>query len=418
MLRKFLLVLGLLVALPAFPAARLTYSVNGVAIPVAWPASAFPLPYEIDQRIVSLRPGFDETIGRAFSEWTNISDANVTTRPATVANITAGHDGVNSISLADDLFANQKFYAVTTNWYDDSGKMTEADIQIDTNTFNSNACDMQSLVAHEIGHFLGLDHSAVLSAVMYPYIGKSAMPSLDSDDRVAISTLYPKAIGGATLQGHVTGDSGGIFAAQVVAMNDRGQPVATALTDQNGDFEIDNVPAGAYRVYAEPLDGPVGVNNMSGVWRLAKVTSFPTQFADDGAVINVTAGHVYGNLFVNSSGTTQLNPKWIGAFTPASNGMTLTASPVVLKPGDTINIAVGGDGFTSGMTTFEIPNTLIHRVSDFTYGSNYVYATFTVSPAMLPSSVAILVKSGNETAALTGGIRIAGQEPHGRVARK
>jgi len=419
MLRRFLPIAAFLIALPAFPAARLTYQVNGVSVPVSWPASSFPLHYEIDRRVTSLRPGFDDTIGQAFGEWTSIPDAKVAFQSQGVADVQAGKDGVNSISLADDLFANQKFFAVTTNWYDDSGKMTEADIQIDTGTFTNNACDMQALVAHEIGHFLGLDHSAVLSAVMYPYIGKSAVPSLDSDDRVAISTLYPKTPSGlgATLQGHVSGDGGGIFAAQVVAMNDRGEPVATGLTDQNGDFRIDNVPAGTYRLYAEPLDGPVSVANLSGIWRTAKAQSFPTEFADDGAAINVTSGNVYGNLFVNAGGTTQLNPKWIGAFAPDTNNISLAASPVVLHPGETVAIAVGGDGFTSGMTTFEIPNPAIRRMTDFSYGSNYVYATFSVSPTMQPGSVAVLVKSGNDTAALTGGIRVAGAAPvHGRAA--
>jgi len=417
MLRKSLSILSLLVALPAFPATRLTYQLNGASVPVAWPAASFPIRYELDRRVLSLRPGFDDTIDRAFGEWTAVSDAKISFERSGVDSVMPGKDGINSISLADDLFANQKFFAVTTNWYDDSGKMTEADIQIDTNTFTSGACDMQALVAHEIGHLLGLDHSAVISAVMYPYVGKIGAPSLDSDDRVAISSLYPRDTNGATLQGHVSGDGGGIFAAQVVAMNDRGQPVATALTNANGDFEIDNVPAGAYRLYAEPLDGPVSVQNLSGVWRSAKLTAFPTEFADDGAVINVESGRVYGNLFVNSSGTSQLNPKWIGAFALDTANVSLTAAAVVLRPGETVNIAVGGDGFTSGMTTFEIPNPLIRRVSDFSYGTNYVYATFAVSAAAPPGSVAILVKSGNDTAALTGGIRLLGPS-HGRVAAK
>jgi len=420
MLRRFLLIFAaFLIALPAFPAARLTYQLNGVSVPVAWPSTAFPLRYEVDRRVVSMRPGFDDTIGRAFNEWTTTPDATITFESQGVGDVQAGKDGVNSISLADDLFANQKFFAVTTNWYDDSGKMTEADIQIDTGTFTNGACDMQSLIAHEIGHFLGLDHSGVLSAVMYPYIAKAPVPSLDSDDRVAISTLYPKlsSAAGATLQGQVTGDGGGIFAAQVVAMNDRGEPVATGLTDQNGNFEIDNVPSGTYRLYAEPLDGPVSVSNLSGVWRTAKTASFPTQFADGGAAVTVAPGKVYGNLFVNAGGTTQLNPKWIGAFAPETNNISLSAAPVVLKPGETVAIAIGGDGFTSGMTTFEIPSPSIRRMTDFSYGSNYVYATFSVSPTMQPGSVAVLVKSGNDTAALTGGIRVAGAVPvHGRAA--
>ena len=138
---------------------------------------------------------------------------------------------------------------------------------------------------------------------MYPWIGTGGVTTLDSDDRVAIATMYPKpaANPGATLEGRVTGDGGGIFAAQVVALSDSGEPVATALTDRDGNFILQGIPSGNYRVYAEPLDGPVNVANLSGTWRTAKVTSFPTQFADNGTSIRVESGKIYGNLNVNGA---------------------------------------------------------------------------------------------------------------------
>ena len=75
-------------------------------------------------------------------------------------------------------------------------------------------------------------------------------------------------------------------------MNDRGAPVATALSDKNGNFTLTGIPSGTYRIYAEPLDGPVNVQNLAGFWQSAKVTSFPTQFAGGGE-FRVEDGHVY-----------------------------------------------------------------------------------------------------------------------------
>jgi hypothetical protein len=416
MLRKSLpAILTFALALPAFSAARLTYQLNGVAVPVSWNNSSFPLRYAIDRRVIGARAGMQDVISRAFGEWTAIDGANLTFASAGVVDTKAGKDGQNSITLADDLFQNQRFLAVTTNWYDDTGHLAEADIQIDTGTMNG-TCDLQQLVAHEVGHLLGLDHSGVLSSVMYPYVGKNGVP-LDSDETIAISELYPKPHApGATLSGRVMSDNGPIFAAQVVALSATGEPVATALSDQQGNFNIDGVPPGTYRLYAEPLDGPVDVQNLSGVWRNAKVTSFPTHFADVGAIA-VESGKVYGNILVNASGVVQLNPRWIGVTPANSTDVSLSAAPGIVHPGDTVSLAVGGDGFVSGMTTFEVPSPAFHRVSDFHYAGNYVSATYQIGGDAGAASVVVLVKSGNESAALTGALRVVSRVRM-RVAQK
>lgn len=416
MLRKISLALiTFAIASAAYPAARLTYQLNGVAVPVSWNASAFPLRYAIDRRVISVRGDMQDVIARAMAEWTSIEDANLAFASAGVIDAKAGKDGQNSISLADDLFQNQHFFAVTTNWYDDSGHLAEADIQIDSGVLNG-SCDLQQLIAHEVGHMLGLDHSGVLSSVMYPYVGKNGVP-LDTDESIAMAELYPKPHApGAMLTGRVMGDSGPIYAAQVVALSATGEPIATALTDAQGNFSIDGVPPGTYRLYAEPLDGPVDVQNLSGVWRNAKVTSFPTQFAEGGAIA-VENGKVYGNLVVNTTGVVQLNPKWIGVAPASSSDMSLMAAPGIVHPGETLSLAVGGDGFTSGMTTFEVASPAFHRISDFRYAGNYVSATYRIDGDAGGASAVILVKSGNESAALTGALRVVSRV-RARVARR
>jgi len=405
-----------LIAVPSFAAVRLTYQVNGNAIPVAWPAGAFPLRYAVDRKIADAFPS--GLIDRAFKEWTDVEGARVTFQPLGVVNAQAGKDGQNSVTFVDDLFKGQNFLALTTNWYDESGHIIEGDIQVDPSVV-PNGYNLELLVEHEVGHLLGLDHSAVLSSVMYPFVGRGSGASLDSDDIVAITNLYPKVdptSTAATLSGRVSGDYGGIYAAQVVAMNDEGSPVATALTDQLGQFEIDGVPPGNYRLYAEPLDGPVEVRNLSGSWQAAKTYSFPTEFFAGGP-FHFQAGRVYGNLILNSAGSTKLNPKFIGAFAPGTSNLSLDATALSVTGGQTIAIAMAGDGFVGGMTTFEIPNQGFRRVSNFSYAGNYVYATFSIAPDAPPGSVSVLVKNGNEMAALTGAVRVTNQQ-RTRVVRR
>jgi hypothetical protein len=421
-------ILAAALILAAFPIAagvRLTYATQkGPATPVFWPSTAFPLAYKVDRRVVNLLPGGESAVASAFNAWTAIPDANISFKSAGVVDgVRAGADGQNSVTLADDLFSGQGAIAMTTNWHDDNGKLTEVDIQIDPCVVSS-GYSVQQTIEHEVGHLLGLDHSAVLTSVMYPYVGKEGMPSLDSDDKIEAANLYPRnsaTLTGATLKGRVSGNDGGIFAAQVVALSERGEPVATGLTDANGEFVLQAVPDGTYRIYAEPLDGPVDPRNLAGVWRDAKMTSFPTQFAG-GAPLHVESGKVYGNLAVNGSGApVRLNPKWIGTSPGQSADFALRSMPSAIKSGTMVSVAVGGDGFTSGMTTFEVLNPAVKRISDFHYAGNFAYATFQVAADAQSGSSVILVTSGNDTATLTGALRVEGGQttaPRVRLVRK
>jgi hypothetical protein len=405
---------------PLYAASSLTYSIGGTAKAIRWPTSAFPIAVTVDRRVAD---SFGlPTVERAFVAWAAVPDASISFKPLTLADgVKAKQDNINTVSMADGLFANQGFIAVTTNWYDDSATISEADIQLDPSA-GSGSYNVQSIVEHEIGHFLGLDHSAVLSAIMYPYVSRTTSTDLDSDDTIAIAGLYPKgnpSLTGATLKGKVVGNEGAIFAAQVVAVNERGEPVATGLTDAGGEFMLQGLPSGDYRVYAEPLDGPVEPRNLGGVYRSASVTSFPTTFAS-ATPLRVTDGNLYGNLVVNGSGApVQLNPKWVGVAAADSADFTLASAPVAVRAGQTFALAVGGDGFTSGMTTFEVLNPAVQRTSDFHYAANFAYANFRIADSASAGSAIVMATSGNESATLTGALRIlASNALRTRAARR
>lgn len=164
------------------------------------------------------------------------------------------------------------------------------------------AYDLQSLLTHELGHWFGLNHSAVWRVIMFPFApppgnflgsrptAQTPDAQLGDDDRTGIRVLYADpsdALHTGTLRGRVlpadpfalavipapwTGRSvTGIFGAQVVAVDaDTGAVVAGTFGGWSCDvlnppvkfdrtYELDHLAVGHnYKIYAEPIDGVVG----------------------------------------------------------------------------------------------------------------------------------------------------------------
>jgi hypothetical protein len=129
---------------------------------------------------------------------------------------------------------------------------------------------MITVIAHELGHLIGLDHTQLDSSqglaganypLMYP-IAFRTLPTLHEDDMAAISALYPDATATAaygTLQGTFTlADTvTPIRGANIWAQNNiTGQVfsgVSDYLTQGTGAFKM-LVPPGSYTLHAESID--------------------------------------------------------------------------------------------------------------------------------------------------------------------
>ena len=93
--------------------------------------------------------------------------------------------------------------ALTTVTYDaDSGEILDADVEI--NSFQNEVtvgddfvfADLDAIVTHESGHFLGLAHSCDVGATMSPSysMGTTEMRSLEKDDEAAVCAAFPPGI--------------------------------------------------------------------------------------------------------------------------------------------------------------------------------------------------------------------------------
>lgn len=115
-------------------------------------------------------------------------------------------------------------------------------------------------VVHEFGHAMGLQHT-MSSSVMSTSITRSTTKSrpLDVDDVAGISVLYPTqrfAASTGTITGRVSLSGQGVNLASVVALSPQGS-VVSGLTNPDGAYKIEGVPAGQYYVYVHPLPPPV-----------------------------------------------------------------------------------------------------------------------------------------------------------------
>jgi matrixin len=134
--------------------------------------------------------------------------------------------------------------------------------------------DVQSVATHEIGHALGLDHSGIAAAVMYPFGDVGAGPrTLAVDDSAGIAFLYPAAAfstATGTISGQVIMNGKGIFASHVIAIDTAtGDAVLDGLTDTSGNYKLIGLPASTSGTPYYILALPLAPNSNSGIYTLS-----------------------------------------------------------------------------------------------------------------------------------------------------
>lgn len=123
--------------------------------------------------------------------------------------------------------------------------------------------DIRAIALHEVGHFLGLSHSSIENAVMWPFLIQDIdqARTLSRDDIATVSSLYAlepvfSAQFGA-IEGRISHGANGlpVLGAHVFAVDvNSGEKLVGAYSGPDGSYRLP-IEAGAYYVGIEPLDG-------------------------------------------------------------------------------------------------------------------------------------------------------------------
>jgi hypothetical protein len=261
-----------------------TFTDRGQSIVVKWQRMP-PRWFAKDRGVPGVSASdFQATLSRAFATWQAVPTASISFQ---FAGFTGAEpfddDGISVLGFQDDPGMDRVLGA--TGFVIDvfTGEILESDVFFNSSFLWSTSAagdpsrfDLESVAVHEIGHFLGLGHSALgetevnptgdrrvlaSGAVMFPISfgrGVTRDRELQPDDIAGVSDLYPDGDferDTGEVRGRVTRNGAGVLGAHIVAFNpETGDLIAAFTLTRNGDFEIAGLTPGPHIIRVEPLD--------------------------------------------------------------------------------------------------------------------------------------------------------------------
>jgi hypothetical protein len=304
---------------------------------------------------------------RAMTSWAKAADIEFLETSSSIENISPPNkgDGVSLITLASSnasVFRSSDCPGQTRVFYDSGGAIIEADISLNPNVqFSTDETpgtyDLESAFAHELGHLLGLEHSAIIGATMQPRqasngvygLPATTQRSLSADDQARVRNLYSPQEGRASISGRLTTNLSGraraIYGAHIFAEDMSGNVVAGSISNSLGNYRMEGLAPGVYRVFGQSLSGAVPAEDIGASGSYAGLTETTPEFrsfvgsaSTPTQSLNLSANSSARlSFFVLTNRAPQLTPRLIGM------NAQLSTAALPLQPGETFTIYLAGE---------------------------------------------------------------------------
>ncbi len=273
-------------------------SLDGRTVPLRWEAPVRWFVRDAGTAEVTAS-ALQASLARAFDTWQAVPTASVA---FAFAGFTAAapldDDGISVLGFRDEPGLERVLGATSLLVDTLTGEILEADVFFNTTFAWSTApegepqrFDLDSVAVHEIGHLIGLGHSAIgetellpdgrrrvvaSGTVMFPIsfgVGRTLDRRLQPDDVAGVSDLYPApgfAASTGVAQGRVTRDGVPVYGAHVVLVHLETGEMVGGFSLAGGEFVVAGLRPGLHAIRIEPLDD-----------------ALPASFLDDSARVDV-----------------------------------------------------------------------------------------------------------------------------------
>ena len=290
---------------------------------------------------------------------------------------------------------------------------------------------VEGVATHEIGHFLGLQHSPMGAATMLWVGGPgiSLQVGLSTDDISGARYLYPTAATNyGNIKGSITKSGSPVYGAAVFVRDAASNTVAGTVSDVSGNYLVSSLASGNYQVRVAPLDDASALDflvrgrdisaSAANNYSNADTVFLPTTNKS----VTVTANATNTADFALTPGTPAFRITLIRPPTTNPGPDSIVGLPTSLRAGQSnyfigvfsdslptngATFTITGDGLTLGSPTYDPGNVPFPLFA----GLNGISMSISVSSNATPGARDFIVTQGTNVAYASGFFEVQGTNP-------